>query len=91
MAHSLYTNEVRNYLHSRDWPKGLVVEFQGKDEPAPHINIEFYRDNWLTLAPEKHLQIVAIVKEIMEKLWGDGIPTYVGKMESMYYDGKEDA
>lgn len=84
MGTRLYTNEVRNYLYSRDWPKGLVVEFQEKQEPESHINIEFYRDNWLTLAPESHVKIVGIVKEIMDKLWADGIPTYVGKMESMY-------
>lgn len=84
MSESLYTPEVREYIFSRDWPKGLILDVFEAEEPAPHLNIIFYRDNWLTLAPEQHLQVVATVKQIMAKLWADGIPTYTGKMESAY-------
>jgi len=79
---SLYTNEVRQFIISRDWPKGLTFEVYEAIEPAPHLNILFFRDNWLTLDFSDQEKIVGIVKEIMAKLWGDGIPTYVGKMES---------
>ena len=81
MSESLYTPAVREYIFSRDWPKGLVMDIYENDEPAPHLNIIFFRDNWLTLTPEQHLQVVSTVKEIMAKLWGDGIPIYTGKME----------
>jgi hypothetical protein len=79
---SLYTPEVREYIFSRNWPRGVIVDIYENDEPAPHLNIIFYRDNWLTLQTEDHLRITEIVKEIMAKLWADGIPTYTGKMEA---------
>jgi hypothetical protein len=77
---SLYTPEVKQYIFSRDWPKGLIMDVYESEDPAPHLRLVFYRDNWLTLEPEQHVIITNIVKDIMEKLWGDGIPTYVGKM-----------
>lgn len=80
---SLYTNEIRDYIKTRDWPKGLVMDIYENDEPAPHLNIIFFRDNWLTFNFEDQMKITSTVKEIMEKLWSDGVPTYVGKMESV--------
>lgn len=79
---SLYTAEVREYIHSRPWPRGLQLSVYEHDEPAPHLNIVFFRDNWLTLDFEAHQKVVSIVKDIMAKLWADGIPIYTGKMES---------
>ena len=78
---SLYTKEVREFFLSRDWPKGIVVDVRENDEPEPHLNLIFFRDNWLTLGVREQIQATNIVKEIMDKLWGDGVPTYVGKME----------
>jgi hypothetical protein len=84
---SLYTQEVRQFIRTRDWPKGLILDVFEADEPSPHLNIIFYRDNWLTLEFAQQQQVVTIVQEVMAKLWGDGIPTYVGKMERAS-DGK---
>lgn len=81
---SLYTPEVREFIYSRDWPKGLVLDIYEATEPAPHLNIIFYRDNWLTLTAQQHQQVVNTVKDLMYKLWNDGIPIYTGKMESVY-------
>lgn len=78
---SLYTPEVREFICSRNWPKGLVFDVAEADTPEPHLNLIFFRDNWLTLNMDQHLQVAAVVKEVMDKLWNDGIPTYTGKME----------
>lgn len=78
---SLYSDDVHQYMRDRDWPKGLVYEVREHDDPAPHLNIIFFRDNWLTLDFEAQQKTTAIVAEIMTKLWADGIPTYVGKIE----------
>lgn len=78
---NLYSQEVREFIHSRDWPSGVKFEIRQNDEPAPHLNIVFYRDNWLTLDYQAQLKITEIVKEVMHKLHADGIPTYVGKIE----------
>lgn len=87
MTGSLYTPEVREYIFSRNWPKGLVMDIYEDDEPAPHLNIVFFRDNWITLTFDQQQRVVETVKEIMAKLWADGIPTYTGKMESVFDGG----
>lgn len=81
---SLYTGEVKEYIHSRNWPKTVQWSIFENDDPEPHLNLVFYRDNWLTLSVDEQLQVTSIVKEIMFKLWSDGIPTYTGKAESQY-------
>lgn len=79
---NLYTPEVREYVHNRPWPKGLLIDVYEDDEPLPHLNFVFYRDNWLQLSSEAHVQAALVVKEVMEKLRKDGIPCYMGKMET---------
>lgn len=79
---SLYTNAMRDFIHSRDWPKGLYFEVREAVEPEPHLNLIFFRDNWLTLDVEAQMTVASIVKEVMDALWNMGVPTYVGKMES---------
>lgn len=78
---TLYTPEVREYIYSREWPKGLQVDVF---EEEFNLNIIFYRDNWLTLTREAQFSAAAIVKEVMEKLRADGIPVYMGRMESRF-------
>lgn len=80
---SLYTREVQEFIRTRDWPKGLEMSIYEADEPAPHLNIIFFRDNWVTFSFEDQMKITSTVKEVMAKLWGDGIPIYTGKMEKV--------
>lgn len=82
MSGTLYTPEIKQFIHTRDWPKGLIMDVYEQDEPAPHLNIIFFRDNWIKFSFEDQMKITSIVKEIMAKLWAEGIPTYTGKMES---------
>lgn len=79
---TLYSNEVRQFINTRDWPKGLSLNVTEALEPEPHLNLIFFRDNWLTLSREAQFKTTEVVKEIMAKLWDEGIPTYVAKMES---------
>lgn len=81
---SLYTNEIRDYIRSRDWPKGLVMDVREYDQPAPHLKFVFFRDNWLTFTYDDQMKIHSIVKEVMHKLWGEGVPAYADKMESVH-------
>lgn len=83
---TLYSNEVRQFINTRDWPKGLSLNVTEGEEPEPHLNLIFFRDNWLTLSRDDQFKTTEVVKEIMAKLWGDGIPTYVGKMESRVHE-----
>lgn len=78
---SLYSNEVRNYIFSRPWPKGLRMDVFEDDYPGPHLNLVFYRDNWLTFDGEDQKYISELVAEVIMKLRKDGIPAYFGKMK----------
>lgn len=78
---SLYSDEVRMFVHTRDWPKGLIMDIYEETEPGPHLNFVFYRDNFIRFNVDEQAKIAAIVKEVMEKLRADGIPCYMGKME----------
>jgi len=81
---SLYTREVREFIRTRDWPSGIVWRVYENDDPAPHLTIVFFRDNWITLDFQAQHKATEIVKEIMHKMQLDDIPTFVGKMESEY-------
>lgn len=78
---SLYTSEVREFVHTRDWPKGLIVDVFEDDDPAPHLNFIFYRDNFNQFDKDTQLRIANVLQEVMMKLRKDGIPCYMGKME----------
>lgn len=81
---SLYTPEIREFVRSRDWPKGLVMDVV---EYETHLGFRFYRDNFIQFDGEQQRKIASIVKEVMEKIRGLGIPAYMEKMESVH-DGR---
>lgn len=73
---SLYTPEVRNYVFSRPWPKGLVMDIK---EYEYHLGFVFYVDNFQQFDGEAQRQIASCVKETMETIRGMGIPCYMEK------------
>lgn len=89
---SLYTPAIREFIFSRNWPREkngqsrVKFHITEKFEDQPHLYIVFFRDNWLTLTVEEQLQATSIVREIMAKLWNDGVPIYTGKMEAESVD-----
>lgn len=75
---SLYTPEIREFVRTRKWPKGLqmdVVEYED------YLGFRFYRDNFITFNGDAQLQVAQTVKEVIETLRGQGIPCYLEKME----------
>lgn len=78
---SLYTPQIRQFILSRAWPKNVAMDVREATEPEPHLNLIFFRDNWLTLDVDEQMAVTNIVKEIMDVLWTAGVPTYVAKME----------
>ena len=83
MENSLYTDEVKQYIHTRPWPRGLVMDVFEDDDPVPHLNFIFYRDNFIKFDTDAQKQIASIIQEIMTKLRKDGIPCYMGRMKSV--------
>lgn len=70
---SLYSNEVRQFIKSRQWPKGLrmeVVEF------PEFLRLRFFRDNLNSFDSEDKLQIAKLVNEVMMGIRKNGIPIY---------------
>lgn len=85
---TLYSNEVRDYVHSRDWPVGLILDIEEKFVEIDHregsvpigqayLQIIFYRDNFGVFEPGKQLLIAQTMNEVMMKLRNDGIPCYL--------------
>lgn len=80
MNGSLYTDEIKTFVHTRDWPRGLVLDVV---EYEDYLGFRFYRDNFIKFDGEAQRQIASTVKEVMEKIRGLGIPCYMEKMESV--------
>lgn len=85
MSNTLYTPEIRRFVRTRNWPKGLVVDVIEYEE---YLAFRFYRDNFIQFDGETQRHIASIVKEVMEKIRGLGIPCYMEKMEKVS-DGKQ--
>lgn len=81
MTNSLYTDDIKNFIRTRPWPKGLVLEVREFDEPAPHLKLILFRDNWLTLSRDDHYRVVSIVKEVMGTVNKKGVPIFLDKLE----------
>lgn len=78
MEGTLYTPEIREFVRSRPWPKGLIMNVV---EQPTHLEFVFFRDNFITFDSDQQRQVAAVVKEVMEKIRGLGIPCYMEKME----------
>lgn len=71
---SLYNNNIKQFVGSRPWPRGLIFDVIEYEE---HLAFRFYRENFNTFDSADQLQIAAQVKEVMETIRKDGIPTYM--------------
>lgn len=78
---SLYTPEVKRFIFTRNWPKGLIVDIKEYTEPAPYLQFIFYRDNFEQFDGERKQQIANTIQEVMMKLRRDGIPCFLEKKE----------
>lgn len=81
MNNSLYTYEIKNYVKTRAWPKGLVFDVI---EYPQYLGFRFYVDNFSKFDGEDRLQIAGQVKEVMEKIRGLGIPCYLEKAATVH-------
>lgn len=70
----LLTNEIRTFVATRDWPKGLAYLLEDK---GLFIQFVLFRDNFNQFDGEDQLHIAKTVKEIMEKIRGMGVPCYL--------------
>lgn len=71
---TLYSDEIKKYIRSRQWPAGLKIELV---EYELYLGMRLFRDNFNSFDGEDKLQIAMMVKECMEKIRGDGIPIYM--------------
>jgi hypothetical protein len=45
------------------------------------LRLVFFQDSWLRMSYDDIQLVVVIIKEVMEKLWGSGVPTYIERRE----------
>lgn len=77
---SFYTPEVRNFIVNQPWPKGLQYDIT--EDELGQLWIVFFRDNWITLAPQDHMRIADLLKETITKLRNDGVAIGFGAIRS---------
>jgi hypothetical protein len=75
MTTELYTNELKGFLHSVKWPKGLVVDVATPDNMS--VNIVLYRDNFETFSGTEKLQIAQLIGETINAIRKQGCPCYM--------------
>lgn len=76
---SLYSNEIRNYIRTRDWPKYFQWEVH---EYPEYLQFVVFQDNYESYTGEHKLQIAMCIKQTMEKIRADGIPIYLERKET---------
>jgi len=72
----LYSDEIKGFLHSVKWPKGLVVDVS-VDEQKPALYLVLYRDNFETFNGTEKLQIAQLIGETINAIRKQGCPTYM--------------
>lgn len=70
---SLYNNELRTYMRTRDWPKGLIWEIVEFDDC---IKLRLFRDNINALDSDAKLQLAKLVNETLSTVRKNGVPIY---------------
>lgn len=78
MTNTLYQPDIKEFVRSREWPKGLIMDVVEYDH---HLGFRFYRDNFIQFDMDDQMKIASTVKEVMEKIRNLGIPCYMEKME----------
>lgn len=77
--YSLYSNDIREYLSTRPWPKGFIYSVV---EYPEHLGIRLYVDNFAKFDVADQEQIMRVVKEVIERIRKDGIPCYLERVQS---------
>lgn len=70
---TLYSNSIRTYLRTRDWPVGLIWEIV---EFEDCIKFKVYRDNINSLDSEDKLQLAKLLNEALTSIRDNGVPIY---------------
>ena len=74
---SLYSSEVREYIHTRDWPVGLKWEVVEYYEPELHLQFVLYRSNINQIDASVMLQVASTCDETFANLRKKGVPIYL--------------
>ena len=73
VPNSLYTDEVRAIIRSREWPVELVYEIV---EYEDSLGLRFFRLNINALSIDDKLRLAPIINETMTTIRNKGIPIY---------------
>lgn len=71
---TLYTDDVRTYIRSREWPANLIYEVV---EYETYIALRFFRLNVNDLSIDDKLRLTPLVNDTMATIRNKGIPIYM--------------
>lgn len=89
---SLYTPQIKQYVHSRPWPSKVIfdvieydnmVDVSGVSIQQQYLAFRFYLDNFASLSYDEMEHTKTVLLEVMWKLRNDGIPCYMEKEQSV--------
>ena len=75
MPESLYTKEMKAYIHGQSWPRHLkweVVEYEGEN-----LQFVLFRNNFNALTGSDKVHVFDLVNTVLEKIRADGVPIYL--------------
>ena len=70
---SLYTEEIKRYIHAQRWPSGLLFEVEEFDE---FLRLKFFRENINALDGVDKLYLAKLLNGVLWHIRGEGIPIY---------------
>ncbi len=75
---TLYSEAIRNYIHSQNWPKGFIMDT--REHPGQHLQLVCYQDNLkklYTVGVDRlnlRLQLMSVAAHITNNM---GVPCFL--------------
>lgn len=74
---TLYTNEVREFIHTRPWPLGFKFVIEEYIEPELYLQFVIFRDEFNPMETDEKLHVATIINEMFLNLRNKGVPIYL--------------
>lgn len=73
LDNSLYTDDIRQVVRSRNWPKSLIWEIV---EFEDCLKFKLYRENINSLDHDNKLRLAGILNDTLNTIRDKGVPIY---------------
>lgn len=71
---SLYDDSIKQFIHTRPWPKGLIVEVVEYEE---YLALRLFRNNFSAFDGVDQLYTAGLIQEVINGVRQSHIPCYL--------------